>query len=282
MHSFRIAAMLAGIATGECLANSPSRTPPARALLPAADRLLPAGWGGCVGVSIALLALLPPSAASRPDGPRSGWPGAPPGVRMVVSLLSALLLVWLISAGFWAAGSAGKTGWFWLLGGILDGAGDRAGLVWQSLGLAVAFNGIGRLFERGFGWRGFLRLPGWLGGMACGFSAAGFSGFTLADPARMIRPDWPGCLSAAVFSLWPGWVCSGARSWLARVEFFTVLMRQFVRLAPLVGQGRFWRLDWPAAFVPTSQAVARPVSLLRCAARAGSFDGFNETFSGWI
>ena len=281
MHSFRIAAMLAGIATGSvwptaALAHASSQS--FVALLPTGPYRLVGVV--IVGVSISLLALLPPSAASRPDGPRSGWPGAPPGVRMVVSLLSALLLVWLISAGFLGSRDPLENGLvlaFWVVFWMALVIGQ--GLFGNLWGWLSPFNGIGRLFERGFGWRGFLRLPGWLGAWPAVFLLLGFSGFTLADPA----PDDPARLAGllicyGIFTL-AGMGLFGARSWLARVEFFTVLMRQFVRLAPLVGQGRFWRLDWPAA------ALCRPRKLLPglsvfCVVLlgTGSFDGFNETF----
>ena len=232
-----------------------------------------------VGLSIALLALLPPKAVIRPAGPRPGWPGAPPAMRRAVSLLSALLLVWLISAGFLGSRDPLENGLvlaFWVVFWMALVMGQ--GLFGNFWGWLSPFYGIG-LFDRSFGWRGILRLPAWLGAWPAVILLLCFSGFTLADPA----PDDPARLAGlllcyGVFTL-AGMGLFGVRCWLARVEFFTLLMRQFGQLAPLAGRGRRWRLGWPAA------ALCRPRKLLPglsvfCVVLlgTGSFDGFNETF----
>ena len=233
-----------------------------------------------VGLSIALLALLPPRTASRTGGLRPGWPGAPPALRMLVSLLSALLLVWLISAGFLGSRDPLENGLvlaFWVVFWMALVMGQ--GLVGNLWGWLSPFYGIGRLCDRSFGWRAPLRLPGWLGAWPAVALLLGFSGFTLADPA----PDDPARLAGLliVYSLFTlaGMGLFGVRSWLARVEVFTVLMRQFVRLAPVAGQGRRWHMRWPGAGLCRPRKLLPGLSVF-CVVLlgTGSFDGFNETF----
>ena len=106
-----------------------------------------------------------------------------------------------------------------------------------------------------------------------------FSAFTLADPA----PDDPARLASIglVYLLITvaGMILCGPRRWLAQVEFFSVIMGLFGRLAPWgvrAGQIRMawhgWQLGRGLFMRP-----GLPVFILVLLG-TGSFDGFNETF----
>jgi len=106
-----------------------------------------------------------------------------------------------------------------------------------------------------------------------------FSAFTLADPA----PDDPARLAsiglAYLFITIAGMMLCGPRRWLAQVEFFTVVMTLFGRLAPWGMRARHIRLGWHGWQLGQglSMRPGLPVFILVLLG-TGSFDGFNETF----
>jgi hypothetical protein len=106
-----------------------------------------------------------------------------------------------------------------------------------------------------------------------------FSAFTLADPA----PDDPARLAsiglAYLFITIAGMMLCGPRRWLTQVEFFTVVMTLFGRLAPLGMRARHIRLGWHGWQLGRglSMRPGLPVFILVLLG-TGSFDGFNETF----
>jgi len=106
-----------------------------------------------------------------------------------------------------------------------------------------------------------------------------FSAFTLADPA----PDDPARLAsiglAYLFITIAGMMLCGPRRWLAQVEFFTVVMTLFGRLAPWGMRARHIRLGWHGWQLGRglSMRPGLPVFILVLLG-TGSFDGFNETF----
>ena len=106
-----------------------------------------------------------------------------------------------------------------------------------------------------------------------------FSAFTLADPA----PDDPSKLAHIgvvyfCFTLM-GMLLFGPRRWLAQIEFFSIIMTLFGKMAPLGGRSpnirlgsHGWQLE-PGLFLRPGLPVFILVLL-----GTGSFDGFNETF----
>ena len=106
-----------------------------------------------------------------------------------------------------------------------------------------------------------------------------FSAFTLADPA----PDDPSKLAyigvVYICLTLTGMLLFGPRRWLAQVEFFSIIMTLFGRLAPFGGRSpnirlgcHGWQLGPGVFFRP-----GLPVFILVLLG-TGSFDGFNETF----
>lgn len=257
--------------------------------------LLPTGPYRLVGVlivalSIGWLALRPgwsglPLPRSR--APRR-WPGLPPAWRLASGWLAAAGLVWLLNAGYFGSRDPLENGLvlaFWVCFWMAAVMGQ--GLVGNIWGWLSPFQGLGKsmlVFGR---WQGRWSLPGWVGVWPAVGLLLAFSAFTLADPA----PDDPARLAFVLicyllFSL-AGMALFGVRSWLGRVEFLSLLMRQFARLAPLRGTGRGWQLGWPGWQLcrdePGIGQPARaglPVFIILLLG-TGSFDGLNETFA-WL
>jgi len=124
-----------------------------------------------------------------------------------------------------------------------------------------------------------LRLPRRAGVWPAVILLLGFSAFTLADPA----PDDParlaGVVAAYAVLTFAGMALFGPGRWLRQVEFLTVLMAQFGRLAVTARRGRRVRVGWPGwQLAPGAVAVPGIPVFILVLLGTGSFDGFNETF----
>lgn len=232
-----------------------------------------------VALTVLLLAVLPPGAASglfrtvplvRP--PR--WP-----LRHATSVLAALLLAFLVWRGITGprdplANPLPLFVWtvWWILLVSLQG------LVGNHWRWTNPWTGPAALLSRLTGLRAPWRYPRKLGhwpGILIFFC---FAGFLLADPA----PADPARLAAFAGLYWYlallGLVLFGP-AWMVRAEALTVLMRAYARMG-LMGRARG---GW-AAGMPGWQVLTRPAPSTGLAVfilvllGTGSFDGLNETY----
>ena len=247
--------------------------------------LLPTGPYMAVGVatvalSIMLLWFLPHRAAtSLLPSLGLGRIAAPAPARTLCSLVMFMLLCGGIASGltgtrdplenplvlgFWVA--------FWMASPMVQGyLFDLWGWIspWRWAVAPLA----------GLTARPVLPLPRRVGVWPAAVLLLGFSAFTLADPA----PDDPARLAkvmAAYIALTLcGMALTGPRRWLRQVEFLSILMAQFSRLALLARRGRRARAGWPGWQLASGAAAVpgTPVFILVLLG-TGSFDGFNETF----
>lgn len=247
--------------------------------------LLPTGPYMAIGVatvalSIMLLWFLPPRAATALLPSRGfGRIAAPAGARVICSFVMFLLLCGGIAAGlngtrdplenplvlgFWVA--------FWMASPMVQG------YLFDLWGWISPWRWAVRPMA-GLIARPPLQLPRRAGVWPAAILLLGFSAFTLADPA----PDDParlaGVIAAYAALTFAGMALTGPRRWLRQVEFLSVLMAQFSRLAPLARRGRRVQAGWPGWRLATGAAAVpgTPVFILVLLG-TGSFDGFNETF----
>ncbi|NCQ25650.1 MAG: hypothetical protein COW54_08415 [Rhodobacteraceae bacterium CG17_big_fil_post_rev_8_21_14_2_50_63_15] len=234
--------------------------------------------GATVTLTVLLLAILPGGLAAALFRPlRLGR--ARPRLRHGASLLTALLLVWLIWRGLAgprdpAVNPLPLAVWvvFWV--GVVSVQG-LLGDLWRWLNPWV---GVGALLYRLTGQRALLRYPRGLGHWPGVLGFLAFAGFLMADPA----PTDPARLALVVglygAAMLAGLVLFGP-AWLVRAEALTVLMRAYARMG-LIGRAR----GGLALGVPGWQVLASPKARLGFAVfilvmlGSGSFDGLNETF----
>ena len=247
--------------------------------------LLPTGPYMAIGVatvalSIMLLWFLPHRSASTLLPRREvGRMTAPPALRRACSLVMFLLLcsgiVYGLTGtrdplenplvlGFWVA--------FWMAAPIVQGyLFDLWGWISPWRWAIAPLTGITR--------RPLISLPRRAGVWPAVGLLLAFSAFTLADPA----PDDPARLAKVAIAYGgltlAGMALAGPRRWLRQVEFLSILMTQFGKLAFLSRRGaRLWA-GWPGWQLGSGAArmPGIPVFILVLLG-TGSFDGFNETF----
>ena len=239
-----------------------------------------------VALSMILLWLLPQRPLSRMlPGVDLGAIAAPPWLRRTTSLISFIVLLWMLYQGFHGPSDPVENAlvmgfWvvFWMAAVMVQGlVFDLWGWVspWHWLD-APARSGAGR---KGGRFKPLFHLPTVFGVWPAVLLLVGFAGFTLADPA----PDDAARLARAgliylVITL-VGCGVFGPRAWLRQVEVFSVLMRLITRLAPVARRGRRLRLGWHGHQLHQGAGCYRGTAVLILVLLAvGSFDGLNETF----
>ncbi|MHA1108974.1 MAG: hypothetical protein ACTSQV_07650 [Alphaproteobacteria bacterium] len=243
--------------------------------------LLPTDFYIAAGVlavlaSVVAVTLLPARALVAAYRPRLVWPRAPGGGETAASLLSLIVLVTLVLAGF---------------NGPRDPLANPLPLtVWTVwwVGFTLAQAVFGNLWAWANPWTGLyrligpvapFRLPGWLGYWPAIAGLLAFGWFELVD----IAPSDPARLALAVAVYWgvtfAGMVLFGAEAWLARAECFTIFFRFVARLAPLRIADGETRIGPPGAHLIAHKPL--PVSgalFLLLALSTVSFDGLSKTF----
>jgi len=232
-----------------------------------------------VALTVALLAFLPSHAVKQVFTPLRLWPSQPSGLHKLTSLLSSLVLLWLVYIGL--NGSRDPlanpmpltiwtlwwVGFVFLQGFVVD--------LWRWLN---PWSGPIWALQAFFGHQPAFRLSRKLGHSLGVVSFLGFVAFLLAD----IAPSDPARLARAVAVYWllhlVGMLLFGHR-WALRAEGIGLVMQLYARLAP------FGRLSRHRAFGLWGWQIARqrevPLGLaLLCllVLGSGSFDGVNETF----
>ncbi|WP_306155651.1 hypothetical protein [Roseovarius sp. MMSF_3281] len=232
-----------------------------------------------VAATVVLLAVLPAWVAARLFGPVAvlPWPGLP--LRHVTSLLSTILLAFLV--------------WRGLTGGHDPLVNPLPLFVWTVfwVGMVSAQGLLGNHWRWTNPWTGLVTLLAWITGSrapmryprALGHAPGVviflcFAGFLLADPA----PADPDRLALAVGGYWYltllGMTLFGPR-WMLRAEAVTILMRAYGRMG-LLGRARgrlslgLW--GWQILARPRPGIGLAVFILLMLG--SGSFDGVNETF----
>lgn len=237
-----------------------------------------AAGGAVVALTIALLAVLPGGLAASAFRPVALF-RVRARRRQAASLMSALLLVWLLWRGLDgprdpAVNPLPLVMWvvFWI---ALVSVQGLLGDIWRWVNPWV---GPAAVLARAAGRRAPLRYPRRLGHWPAVAGFLAFSGFLMADPA----PSDPGRLALAAGVYWGAMLAGTAlfgAPWLLRAEAVTVLMRAYARMA-IAGRAR-GRL---ALGLPGWQVLAGPRMAPGLAVfcllmlGSGSFDGLNETF----
>lgn len=247
--------------------------------------LLPTGIYTIAGVAavtltVLILAAVPARWASWFFSARA-WPATVPGwVATACSLVSTLVLAFLLYVGFTGPHDPAEnllplaiwTVWWIALVLIQAVFGD----LWQFIN---PWTGLYRLACGDKDMPPLLRLPAWAGS-APGIAAfLVFSCFALADPA----PDDAERLAIAAGFYWlytfAAMIVFGAREWLARGECFTMLFNHYASISAIK-----LKEHTVAIGVPGWQTIHAPALTLSAASfivmllATGSFDGLNETF----
>lgn len=133
--------------------------------------------------------------------------------------------------------------------------------------------------HRGLLRRPLLCLPDWAGQWPAVLGLLAFAAFLLADTAptdprrlALVAGAYAGLTMVAVLLF-------GAREWLTRGEFITVLLSRYALLAAVERRPGAHRLHWPGRQIAAMPAL--PVSgaiFVLVILGSGSFDGVNETF----
>ncbi len=237
-----------------------------------------AGGVASVAATVLILMALPPEIVKGFLAPGRLWPRVPARAGLATSMLSALLLLWLVWVGL--AGSTDPlknplplgiwTLWWIGLVAVQGVFGD----LWRWIN---PFTGPATVLRRLVP-RPPLRLRDGLGVWPGLGLFLVFMAFLLADPA----PTDPSRLAGIVGTYWSLTLLAVllfGRRWLVTGEFATILMRAFASV------GLFGRLRRRTAIgLPGWQVLRKgPVSLslavfILCLLGSGSFDGLNETF----
>jgi hypothetical protein len=230
------------------------------------------GGVAVVGLTVPILALLPPDQTERLFRPVTLWRGGRPRTGTVTSCMAALALLGLIWLGF--SGSRDPTRnplpfaiWtaVWMTGLTVQGL---TGALWRWID---PFSGPVRAL-RGWGLRPPGRLPSALGHWPALVSLMALAALLLVHPGAS-DPDLLAAVTLAYLAVhWTLAVWMGPR-WLQRAEALTVAMRAMARIAPLA-RGRIGLPGWKR------QGKADPgLALFMIALLAiGSFDGLYGTF----
>lgn len=275
MRVCTFAAIILCAGTGIALAHASEQ---GFVLLLPTDVYISAGVASVV-LTVVVLALLPDWVAKALFRPVALWRGLRLPLRHVTSCAAALLLAWLVWAGFTGsrdplANPLPLTVWtMWWIGMV-----TLQGLVGNHWRWTNPWTGPAAALQALTGARAPLRFPGRLGHAPGIVIFLGFAGFLLADPS----PADPARLAAFVGGYWYvtllGLVLFGPR-WMVRAEALTILMRTYRRMA-LFGRARS-RL---ALGLPGWQMLNRPTPspglalFILILLGSGSFDGLNETF----
>ncbi|MFT7595658.1 MAG: hypothetical protein ACI8R4_002988 [Paracoccaceae bacterium] len=276
--ALRAALMVAmlGLPAGPALAHASEQ---GFVLLLPTDAYILAG-AASVALTVLLLAVLPGRVLEPVFRPRAVWRRrARAGARQVTSTLAFLLLVWLIWVGLNGDRDPLENPmslfvWtIWWIGFV-----TLQGLLGDFWRWVNPWTGPVALTRKALGIRPFLRLPARFGHWLALLTFLGFVAVLLADPA----PADPARLAGYVGGYWLfaylGLLAFGPR-WLLRAEGFSMLMRNYTRMA------LFGRLKAHIGLgVPGWQVLARRTPPIGVAVfmlvmlGSGSFDGLNETF----
>lgn len=262
-------------------------------LLPTGHMIV--GGSATVALTFILMALLPGRAALKPFEWRLPFATLRAPDPMIPSLLAALFLAFIITAGFLGsrdplANPLPLTIWtIWWIGVTLAHA--VFGPLWTWIN---PWSGPYRLLDAALGHRLSrappLTWPRWLGAWpAIGLFVA-FAWFELIDPA----PDDPDRLAVAVTIYWTiaflGVCLFGETVWFSRAEPFSLFFRFVSALSPFIAErvGDEARPRWRVALaLPGAGLVARPpVELAQTFFLIGalatvSFDALSKTFT-WL
>lgn len=201
-------------------------------------------------------------------------------MRLPVSLLSTLLLFALIGAGYF--GSRDPLGnplplmiwtvwWIGLL--VVQGL---IGDIWRWIN---PWTGLYALLRGAPDAPGLLTLPSRVGSAPAILGFIAFAAFLLAD----LAPDDPARLAVVVAVYWGyaflGMVLFGARDWLDRGEWVTLLMRHFATMAALGPRNGGLAIGFPGWQVIAAPALRFTAAIfVICILATGTYDGINETF----
>jgi len=250
-------------------------------LLPTAQYL--AGGTAAVAASVLVLFLIRPQVLRRLSGLRLRLGQIPIFSSTPTSMLSALLFVALVLAGWWGSRNPLANPLplsFWTLGWIgLTFVQAALGNVWAFLNPWV---GPYRLLWRRPTPRAY---PAWLGYWPAVFVFLVFAWFELVYPA----PDDPARLSAVLVAYWlatfAGMILFGGEDWLRRAEPFSVFFGLIARLSPLDiapapgSRSGVLRLILPGAALLKSEPLPLSGTIFVLATLSTvSFDGLSRTF----
>ncbi|MEM7507375.1 MAG: hypothetical protein AAF415_11575 [Pseudomonadota bacterium] len=124
-----------------------------------------------------------------------------------------------------------------------------------------------------------LRLPDWVGQWPAVLGLLAFAAFLLADTSPNDPRHLALVISAYVAATLVAILLFGARQWLARGEFVTVLLSRYALLAVIARREGRLRFCWPGRQIAAMEAL--PLSgavFVLVILGIGSFDGLNETF----
>jgi hypothetical protein len=256
--------------------------------------LMPTGYyliGGTLAVAATflVLALFPKGVSDRLASARLPLMTLTPPSPIVMSLVSFLLLAFLLATGFYGsrdplANPLPLTIWtLWWVGFTLATA--VLGNLWAYVN---PWTGLYRLAMRLAGRREPpLCYPAWLGYWPAIVLFLGFAWYELVD----LAPDDPERLAVAVAGYWAftfvGLVLLGEEAWLGRAEPFSVFFRFIGSLSPLVwepnaGDGETRQrlaLAMPgAALIDRGALPPSGVLFVLLTLASVSFDGLSKTF----
>jgi hypothetical protein len=250
-------------------------------LLPTAQYL--AGGTAAVAASVLVLFLIRPQALRRLSGLRLRLGQIPIFNSTPTSMLSALLFVALVLAGWWGSRNPLANPLplsFWTLGWIgLTFVHAILGNVWAYLN---PWLGPYRLLWRRPALRAY---PAWLGYWPSVLIFLVFAWFELVYPA----PDDPARLAAVLVAYWlvtfAGMILFGGEDWLRRAEPFSVFFGLVARLSPLDiapapgCRSGVLRLILPGAALLKSEPLPLSGTIFVLATLSTvSFDGLSRTF----
>jgi hypothetical protein len=245
-----------------------------------------------VGLTIVMLAVMPPGGLSRLIRPRAVF--LSPRSRRLMRCVHAFAGVGFfflimrgtqgstdplrnpLPLGFWVV--------FWMALVMVEGL---LFSVWSWLNPWVFAYHLAR---RTTGWRVRRHWPQWAGSWPAVITLFAFAGFTLAYPA----PNDPLHLARVIMGYWlftlAGMLIFGFRTWSRHVEVFSLFMAWFGRLRMLAIYRRRLCIGLPGwqlihRNAPNSDRHSlSPIIFVLMMLGVGSFDGFNETFFwlGWI
>ncbi len=247
-------------------------------LLP--TRLYTLSGVAAVALTVVVMGLLP--AQSILSGFRSvGLPGFKSrSLPTITSLLSLLLLGFVVFVGLYGprdpfSNSLTLTIWtLWWIGFLTIQA--LFGDLWR---LINPWTGLYRLLIGQQHRNGLFSLPQILGLWPGIVAFCLFAAFMLAD----IAPDDPARLARLTMAYWVytfvGMILFGGKTWLARGECFTILLRYFSMVSAFKKTGKSVRAGMPGWQLvhPSKHTVTGGIFVLIILA-VGSFDGLNETF----
>jgi len=246
--------------------------------------LLPTGVYTIAGLAVVVLTVLmlavPALGRRLTRLPHRALFAAPAfGLATVTSLLSTLLLLFAVIAGF--TGSRDPLTnpmplliWtIWWIGIVF--VHTVLGNLWHWIN---PWTGLHRLIM-GSREEGLVRLPGWLGHWLAIAGFFLFSCFMLAHPA----PEDPAILARIVAIYWlvsfVGAVVFGRADWFGRCEFVTVMLRLYSHISPFGLRDGAFHIGFPGWKLAYLEKPTVSLALLTLMLLAtSSFDGFNETF----